>query len=255
MRKLVFETLQHRLALAGDIAGLFGEAATLVEDINPIPRQGFFKSFSQVASAVELDGRLVYAALDGGGDVEIWSTDGSSNVRVAEIDSNSVANDLACCQLTRVGDDVYWQIDSLDAAIEADEQFLRQGVSELWRSNGQPGGTELVTELGFFDDFQRGFAKIVDDGGDPIVAWTESFLSERWTQLLKVDGTNELTPLGRLFALSNYRPVSDLTQYAGDWYFFGGSFDLNPTYGLWKTNSVANDVELVRVTLLRRQWR
>ena len=142
------EKLEPRLPLAGDIAGAYGEFATMVSDENPGEVE------AHLNWSVDFNGSHYFLMTTNGGNNELWQTDGTTDgtTRVKTIsprpmhldDFNRVA--IGCCSdaVAVVDGLMYFVVTSGDVLTDG---FGESAELELWSTDGTQDGTQKVKTL------------------------------------------------------------------------------------------------------------
>jgi|GEM_PF-4111591 len=242
------EALESRQLMAGDIAGVFGSTTSLVADINAAAN-------TRITSALQLEDRLIVSALDGVGDVDIWSLDENSVSSVFEIDANFMEADSSwnslwgCCRLTGVEDQLYMTVHNVSKSFDHDQDFEIDisGRTEIWETDGTPDGTAplgINTVHGRDFWYQSVFfSQIKGNDGELVILANEWNDGEADAQLWTLNQARQLEKLGQTFNMNFRLPARDLIQYEDNWYFISGNGDQG--YGLYRTNP--NTGEMIRI--------
>ncbi len=129
--------------------GIPGGSTTRVKDINP----GNASSIGRIASAINVDGTLFFWANDGTNGFELWKSNGESGGTLMVKNINDTAPGASSAGFdpnptVNIGSRINRHFDpvAIDGTLYFPADDGVHGV-ELWRSDGEAGSTNMVTDL------------------------------------------------------------------------------------------------------------
>lgn len=221
-----FESLEVRRPLAGDLAGLLGNAACELLSPSDWPTAFVAETDHHLISVRQgLDAAVVWhSALDGTGSADVVSIPGTPS-------GDNFAHGGMLYFTQRVG-----------------EGFLGTDPVELWGTDGTELGTQRIAELGAWDLFGQAVTVDYYDAGEYLLLRVnQSFLDSAVTSVWISDGTpSGTTRIAEGFAGMN-SGVAHLTRLGDVWLFdaeqsMAGQSD----YSLWGVNPATQTAWPVR---------
>lgn len=193
-----------------------------------------YAGFSSVnGNMTEIDGKLYFAAEEGGNGTELWVTDGTSAGTMMVKDINPAGGHSNPYNFVAIGSTIYFFADNGTKGME------------LWKTNGTDATTEIVADInpwGDFDDNGYGVNMVVLNNALYFMAYHPQNEYQLWTSDGTFDGTKmlkEINPNGSAVDWNNQGQI----VVAGSNIFFN-AYDDND-YALWKSDGTPEGTMLV----------
>lgn len=216
LRRLVFESLHTRLALATDVQ--------LVEDINLVPNESYPRSLVQIG-----DSLLLRTTKLNSSNSLLWKTDGTEQgtVFVKEITEGMFGSD----NFTAVGSNVFY------SSSDNSQGFFG---NELWKSDGTSSGTVVVKDIrSSGGSYPSNFVNV-----NGLLYFTANN-GTNGTELWRSDGTDAGTFLVKdIYAGTSNSSPKNLVNVKGTLYFTAN--DGTAGYELWKSDGTTDGTVRIR---------
>jgi ELWxxDGT repeat protein len=216
IRRLVFENLHPRHALAADVQ--------LVEDINLVPNESYPRTFVQVGDSLFFKTSKMNSS-----NSLLWKSDGTEQGTelVKEITEGMFASD----NFTAVGSNLFFS---------SSDNSLGFFGNELWKSDGTPAGTVIVKDIrSSGSSYPSNFVNV-----NGILFFTANN-GTNGTELWRSDGTEAGTFLVKdIYAGTPNGSPKNLANVKGTLYFTAN--DGTSGYELWKSDGTSDGTVRIR---------